>query len=67
MRILGHKRMVNTLVHSHLAEFGGDEYVSKIAKTAVEDSQLVEAGFEYVCTAPENLTLFRKRNQYGSV
>ena len=32
MRILGHKRMVNTLVHSYLAEFGDDEYVSKIAE-----------------------------------
>ena len=61
MQLLDHKRIQNTLVYTHLVDFGDDEYVSKIAKTTKEASQLIEAGFEYVCTTPENFMLFRKR------
>lgn len=61
MRILGHKRLQNTLVYTHLVDFTNDEYVSKAAKTAEEASKLVEAGFEYVCTTPDDSMLFKKR------
>jgi len=61
MQMLGHKRLQSTLVYTHLVNFERDEYVSKIAKSAEEASQLVEAGFEYVCTTPENFMLFKKR------
>ncbi len=60
MRILGHKNINNTLVYTHLVDFGDDEYVSKIARTANEASQLVEAGFEYVCEF-NGAKMFRKR------
>lgn len=60
-KLLGHKRIENTLVYTHLIDFGDDEYISKISRTAEEASKLVEAGFEYVCTTPENLMLFKKR------
>ena len=60
-RLLGHKRIENTLVYTHLIDFGDDEYISKVFRTAEEASKLVEAGFEYVCTTPENLMLFKKR------
>jgi integrase len=60
-RLLGHKRIENTLVYTHLIDFGDDEYISKISRTAEDARQLVEAGFEYVCTTPENLMLFKKR------
>jgi integrase len=60
-RLLGHRRIENTLVYTHLIAFRDDEYVSKIAHTAEEASTLVEAGFEYVCTTPEDLLLFKKR------
>jgi hypothetical protein len=43
------------------ANFKNDEYASKVAKTVKEASKLVEAGFDYVCTTPENLMLFKKR------
>ena len=61
MKLLGHKNIKNTLVYTHLVAFKDDEYTSKIAKTAKEASELVEAGFEYICTTPESLMLFRKR------
>ena len=59
--LLGHKNIKNTLVYTHLVNFKDDEFISKIARNAEEACKLVEAGFEYVCTTPENLMIFRKR------
>ena len=61
MRLLGHKKIENTLKYTHLVDFKSDEFVSKVAETAEEACKLVEAGFEYVCTTPEELLLFKKR------
>lgn len=61
MNILGHKRIQNTLVYTQLVDFKNDGYVSKVAKNAEEACELIEAGFEYVCTTPENLMIFRRR------
>lgn len=61
MQILGHKNIKNTLIYTHLVDFKSNEFISKVAKTADEASTLVEAGFEYICTTPEDLMLFRKR------
>jgi integrase/ribosomal protein S27AE len=61
MEVLGHKNIKNTLVYTHLVNFKNDEFTSKVAKTADEASKLVEAGFEYVCTTPENFMLFKMR------
>lgn len=60
MRILGHRSITNTLIYTHLVDFKDDEYVSKVANTAKEACQLVEAGFEYVCKVDSN-HVFRKR------
>lgn len=60
MRLLGHKRIENTLVYTQLINFRDDEYVSKFAKKAEDASQLIVSGFEYVCTTPDDLMLFRK-------
>ena len=59
--MLGHKNINNTLVYTHLIDIQSDEYVSKVVKTAKEAGQLIETGFEYVCTTPENLMLFKRR------
>ena len=59
--LLGHKRIENTLIYTHLVDFGNDEYVSKVAKNATEACQLVEAGFDFVCSTPDGLIVFRKR------
>ncbi len=60
MRMLGHKNIKNTLVYTHMIQFESDEYHSAVAKTVKEAEELIEAGFEYVCTH-EGAMLFRKR------
>lgn len=61
MRLLGHKSIKNTLVYTQLIDFPeDDEFVCKVAKTVQEASQLIESGFEYICTL-EDAKLFRKR------
>jgi integrase len=61
MQVLGHRNINNTLIYTQLLESKDDDYVSKVAKTAEEARQLVEDGFDYVCTTPECLMLFKKR------
>ena len=58
--ILGHKRLENTLIYTHLVNFEGDEWVCKVAKTLEEATLLIEAGFEYI-TEMDGVKLFRKR------
>jgi integrase len=60
MQLLGHKNIRNTLVYTHLVDFGSDEYVCKIAKTVDDAKVLIESGFEYV-TDIDGMKLFRKR------
>jgi integrase len=61
--LLGHKRIENTLVYTHLMNFESDEYCCKVAKTVDEASQRArEAGYEYV-TEVDGSKLFRKRKQ----
>jgi len=60
MQLLGHKNIKNTLVYTHLVDFGGDEFVCKVAKNVDEAKTLVESGFDYV-TDVEGMKLFRKR------
>jgi len=57
---LGHKRIENTLVYTHLVNFESDEFICKAAKTIEEASKLIESGFEYV-TELDGVKLFRKR------
>ena len=60
-KLLGHKNIKNTLIYTHLVDFGEeDEFLSKVA-TNVEDAQkLIESGFEYVITFEDKM-IFRKR------
>ena len=60
MKLLGHRRIENTLIYTQLVEFETDDYHSATAETIEEAKKLVEAGFEYVCTH-ERYMLFRKR------
>jgi len=59
-KLLGHKRLENTLVYTHLVNWENDEFVAKVATTLEEAVKLVEAGFEFV-TEMEGKKLFRKR------
>ncbi len=58
---LGHRSIENTMVYTQLINFESDEYNSATATTTREAENLVQAGFEYVCTTTENIMLFRKR------
>ena len=60
MQLLGHKNINNTLIYTQLVSVNENEYVCKVAKTLDEASQLIEAGFEFVCDM-EGFKLFRKR------
>jgi integrase len=59
-QLLGHKKLENTLIYTHLITFEDDEFTCKVAKTLKEAAQLIEAGFEYV-TEINYCKLFRKR------
>jgi integrase len=60
MKLLGHRAIKTTLIYTQLIHFESDEFHSSTAKTVKEATQLVEAGFEYVCTY-NDVMLFRKR------
>jgi integrase len=63
MRLLGHKRIENTLKYVQLAEVQEDneDFICKVATTMKQASELIETGFEYVCTTPQDEMMFRKR------
>jgi integrase len=61
MQMLGHRDIKTTLIYTQLIHFESDEWHSATAKTTEEAAKLVDAGFEYVCTTPEDIMLFRKR------
>jgi hypothetical protein len=48
-RILGHKNIKNTLLYTQLITFENDDYNCKTALNVTEATELIEAGFEYVC------------------
>jgi len=60
MKVLGHRSVQNTLIYTQLINFESNDYHSATARTIQEAAQLVEAGFEFVCTI-DNMQLFRKR------
>ena len=57
---LGHKRIENTLIYTHLVNFEDDGYHARTATTTEEALELIEAGFEYVTEIDEK-KIFRKR------
>ena len=60
MKLLGHKSIETTLLYTQLINFETDEFHSATAKTIEESTELIKAGFEYVCTY-NDILLFRKR------
>jgi len=65
MQFLGHKSVKNTMLYIQLEEAifkeASDEFICRVAKNVEEAKNLIEAGFDYVCTTPDNVMLFRKR------
>lgn len=58
--LLGHKKIENTLIYTHMISFATDDFISKTAKTIEEACQLIEGGFEFVCDF-DGKKIFRKR------
>jgi integrase len=59
--LLGHKELKNTLIYTHLVDFGGeDSYSVKVASNLEEFTNLLENGFEYVSDY-EDKKILRKR------
>jgi len=56
---LGHRRIENTLIYTHLVDLRDQDYIVKVAKSLGEASELLEQGFDYV-TKMEGARLFRK-------
>ncbi len=57
---MGHKRLENTMIYTHLVSFESDEWICRAAKDIRTASDLIEQGFEYV-TDFNDAKLFRKR------
>ena len=57
---LGHKDLRTTLRYTQLLNLHDDEWTCRVATNTKEDTQLIEAGFEYV-TEKDGMRLFRKR------
>jgi integrase len=47
-RLLGHKKLENTEIYTHLINFESDEWHVAHAKDLAEESKFIEAGFEYI-------------------
>jgi len=62
MVLLGHKSLKYVLIYAQLSEMysGSKEYICKDAHTRQEAMLLIEAGFDYVMTDKEGVSLFRK-------
>jgi len=58
--LLGHVNINDTLVYTHLVNFGSEECVCKVAENVEEAKTLIESGFEYV-TEVNGVKLFKKR------
>jgi len=59
---LGHRNYESTMIYTHLLEGQTEEeYYTASATNQKEAATLLEAGWEYVLTTPEEIMLFRKR------
>jgi site-specific recombinase XerC len=60
---LGHRNINSTLVYTHLVPFDedADGYNHATAKDDKEAGELIDHGFQYVCTTPQGIMMFRKR------
>ena len=61
-RLLGHRKLENTEIYTHLINFESDEWHVAHAKDLDEENKLIEAGFEYVrYSNRDELAIYRKR------
>ena len=59
---LGHKKLENTDIYTHLINFESDEWHVAHARNLEEENRLIEAGFEYVrYSQKDEVAIYRKR------
>jgi integrase len=63
-KLLGHKRIQNTMKYMHMILFKDDEFEVATASTIEEAKEIISAGFEYV-TEMRGVKLFRKPKRFG--
>jgi len=60
--LLGHKKIENTEIYTHLINFESDEWHVAHAKDLEEETKMIEAGFEYVRYSDnDRVAIYRKR------
>src|SRR4030042_1518534 len=60
--ILGHKKLENTDIYTHLINFESDEWHVAHARNLEEENRLIEAAFEYVrYSQKDEVAIYRKR------
>ena len=61
-QLLGHRNLNSTLTYTQLVNFESEEYTVRRVKTAKEEDELLQAGFEYVrYDDRDECALYRKR------
>ena len=63
MQLLGHKNIRNTLVYTHLVNWESDEFISKVAASQKEITDLIETGFNSFFRRMGMLTLGSESNE----
>jgi len=60
---LGHRRIDSTMVYTHIIEFDEESqnYHHAVARDEKEAGELIDNGWTYICTTPQNIMMFRKR------
>ena len=59
---MGHKKIETTLIYTQLLNLHeDDEWTCKATTNTKQATELIENGFEYITTTPDELMLFRKR------
>jgi integrase len=63
MERLGHRNINSTMVYTHIVEFDEENqnYHHATAKDEKEAGKLIDNGWTYVLTTPQNIMMFRKR------
>jgi len=62
-KLLGHKKIENTMKYTQLIQFRDNEYEVATAENIDEAKSVLKAGFEYV-TEKNGIMLFRKPKRY---
>ena len=60
---LGHHNINSTMVYTHIVEFDEESqnYHHAVAKDDKEAGELIDNGWTYILTTPQNIIMFRKR------